>query len=79
LALKLAEVAWLKQRTGDCPVLLLDEIMAELDHQRRTDLLDTLAESEQGMLTTTDPNLFTPEFIKSCVLWRVQGGVISSG
>jgi len=77
LALKLAEVAWLKHRTGDWPVLLLDEILAELDHQRRTDLLGALAECEQGMLTTTDISLFDPAFIQNCVLWRVQEGSIS--
>jgi DNA replication and repair protein RecF len=37
--LKLAEVSWLQEKTGHWPVLLLDEIMAELDLQRRADLL----------------------------------------
>jgi len=31
LALKLAEVEWMKERTGEWPVILLDEVMAELD------------------------------------------------
>ena len=35
LALKLAEVSWMKERTGEWPVTLLDEVMAELDLQRR--------------------------------------------
>jgi len=35
LALKLAEVNWMKERTGEWPVILLDEVMAELDLQRR--------------------------------------------
>ncbi len=30
LALKLAEVSWLKEKNGDWPVLLLDEVLAEL-------------------------------------------------
>jgi DNA replication and repair protein RecF len=76
LALKLAEVAWLKQRTGDWPVLLFDEILAELDARRRDDLLATLAECEQGILTTTDLNLFNPEFVRQAVLWQVQGGMV---
>ena len=29
LALKLAEVAWMKEKTGEWPVILLDEVMAE--------------------------------------------------
>src|SRR5512140_869806 len=42
LALKLAEVEWMKNKTGHWPVLLLDEVLAELDTQRRLDLLGYL-------------------------------------
>jgi DNA replication and repair protein RecF len=38
ISLKLAEDQWIKQRTGDYPVLLLDETLAELDNERRNDL-----------------------------------------
>ena len=47
LALKLAEVAWMKRRTGEWPVLLLDEVAAELDPTRRSDLLAHLNDGEQ--------------------------------
>src|SRR6266545_504513 len=60
LALKLAEVNWMKERTGEWPVILLDEVMAELDVQRRADLLKYIGESEQVLFTTTDLNLFSP-------------------
>jgi len=76
LALKLAEVVWMKEKTGHSPVLLLDEILAELDMQRRHDLLETLYESEQGLLTTTDVKLFTEDFSHQATLWEVQGGAI---
>jgi DNA replication and repair protein RecF len=77
MALKLAEIRWLKQRTGDSPVLLFDEVLAELDTRRRADLLAALSECDQGMLTTTDMNLFNPDFIRQAVLWQVQGGMVS--
>jgi len=77
LALKLAEVAWMKQRTGEWPVILLDEVMAELDGERRADLLSALKETEQTLLTTTDLNLFTPEFAQASTLWQVQDGKVS--
>ena len=35
LAVKLAEVAVMQQRTGERPVLLLDDVLSELDPQRR--------------------------------------------
>ena len=74
LALKLAEVHWMKERTGEWPVILLDEVMAELDLQRRADLLKYIGESEQVLFTTTDLNLFTPEFAQAAEVWRVEGG-----
>src|SRR5512146_1171891 len=74
LALKLAEVNWMKDRTGEWPVILLDEVMAELDLQRRADLLKYVGVSEQVLFTTTDLNLFTPEFVQQAEVWKVESG-----
>jgi DNA replication and repair protein RecF len=74
LALKLAEVAWMQTKTGEWPVLLLDEVLAELDIQRRADLLERLSLCEQALLTTTDLDLFSTDFVQRAVLWNVQGG-----
>ncbi|MFZ5909863.1 MAG: DNA replication/repair protein RecF [Chloroflexota bacterium] len=76
LALKLAEVDWLRERSGEWPVILLDEVMAELDLERRADLLAYLDKSEQAFFSTTDLNLFTPEFVERAEVWTVQGGNI---
>jgi DNA replication and repair protein RecF len=78
LALKIAEVAWMKEKTGHWPVLLLDEVLAELDPQRREDLLTRLADSEQALLTTTDLDLFTPEFVEKVVRWQVHEGRVGT-
>jgi len=74
LSLKLAEVNWMRDRTGEWPVILLDEVMAELDLQRRGDLLKYVGETEQVLFTTTDLNLFSTEFVKNVEVWRVEGG-----
>src|SRR5512138_1156312 len=74
LSLKLAEVNWMKERTGEWPVILLDEVMAELDLQRRADLLKYVGETEQVLFTTTDLNLFNPEFAAAAEIWRVENG-----
>src|SRR5512139_736243 len=74
LALKLAEVNWMKERTGEWPVILLDEVMAELDLQRRADLLKYVGETEQVLFTTTDLNLFMPDFAANAEIWRVENG-----
>jgi DNA replication and repair protein RecF len=74
LALKLAEVAWLKRRTGEWPVLLLDEVLAELDSARRKDLLDHILDAQQAILTSADLEMFDPEFLADATVWEVNAG-----
>jgi DNA replication and repair protein RecF len=76
LALKLAEIEWIKARTGQWPVLLLDEVLAELDLQRRADLLTALDRCEQALLTTTDLKLFDPAFVQKTEVWDVSAGSV---
>lgn len=77
LALKLAEMDWLKAKTGHWPILLLDETLAELDLQRRADLLDYLNNCEQALLTTTDLHLFSDEFVRQSQICRVESGIVT--
>ena len=76
LALKLAEVSWMKTRSGTYPVLLLDETQAELDLQRRAELLDYLVAYEQALFTTTDLALYPDNFIKKATIWNIANGRI---
>jgi DNA replication and repair protein RecF len=78
LALKLAEVTWMQAKTGHWPVLLLDEIMAELDLQRRADVLSTLQDCDQVLLTITDLNLFASDFVKTNTVWQVTSGQVNA-
>jgi DNA replication and repair protein RecF len=78
LALKMAEIDWMQARTGEAPIVLLDEVMAELDHERRADLLASLTDAgQQVLLTTTDTGLFTPEFVEAAETWQVVAGTVS--
>ena len=74
LSFKLAEVTWMKQKTGQMPVLLLDEVLAELDPVRREDLLTRLLDSEQALLTTTDLDSFSAEYLRSTRIWQINSG-----
>ena len=76
LALKLAEVEWMRAKTGEWPVLLLDEVLAELDINRRGELLARLGEAEQVVMTTTDLGLFPKEFVERASVWEVTNGRI---
>lgn len=74
LSLKIAEIHWFKEITGHWPVLLLDEVLAELDDVRRRDVLERLTLTQQSFLTTTDYSLFTPEFKEKSQRWVIEGG-----
>lgn len=74
LALKLAEVEWLRRRTGEDPVLLLDEVLAELDPERRQDLLARVGTAEQVVLTAADVGMFDREFLERANVCRIEAG-----
>lgn len=76
LSLKLAELAWMRERTGEWPILLLDEVAAELDPRRRAYLLERLNGAEQVVLTTTEPGLLPDAVLATATRWRVEGGHI---
>ena len=79
LSLKLAELEWMKERTKESPVLLLDEVLAELDATRRQYLLAQVNGVEQALLTATDPEMFSAEFRERAALWQVATGIIKRG
>ena len=76
LSLKLAQLEWMQERTGEAPVLLLDEVLAELDAARRRYLLARVDHVEQALLTATDPEMFSAEFRERAALWEVRGGIV---
>lgn len=56
LWLKLGELAFLKQKKGDNPILLLDDIFSELDHHNRSRVISHIG-LQQTIITTTDIHL----------------------
>ena len=77
LALKLAELEWMHRTLNEWPVLLLDEVFAELDADRRSYLLDRIKEVNQVLLTTTEISTLAPEFLRQAALWKVHDGQIT--
>lgn len=76
LSMKLAEVEWLHGQTGEYPVLLLDEVLAELDVHRRQDLLERINDAKQVLLTSADLDMFDDVFREKAAVWSlVQGHV----
>jgi DNA replication and repair protein RecF len=75
LCLKLAEVGWMRRQTGEQPVLLLDDVLSELDGQRRHFLLHYLDDGpQQAVITATDLYSLPPTFLRHCHIRRVEMG-----
>ncbi len=66
------------RKTGEKPILLLDEVLAELDQKRRDLLLNTVQDSEQALLTATDPGMFSSTFLSQAASMTVIRGQIMS-
>ena len=76
LALKLSELEFLKIETGDYPILLLDDVMSELDSQRRLEILDFLSQQKiQTFITAADSSYFPNDI--NAKFFNVKSAVIT--
>ena len=76
LSLKLAEIDIIKQKINDTPILLLDDVLAELDKSRQNFLLKSIEEDIQTIITSTDTGGFEAEFLNDVKIYHVQKGEI---
>ncbi|MCJ7792400.1 MAG: DNA replication and repair protein RecF [Candidatus Marinimicrobia bacterium] len=70
-SLKLAELEFVATKTGQRPILLLDDIFSELDHERRQHLV-TVIPKQQTILTTTDIHLVEPDYRKKVKMIKLK-------
>ena len=54
LSVKLSELEYIKSEVGEYPILLLDDVLSELDQERRQNLLKFIHKRVQTIITTTD-------------------------
>jgi DNA replication and repair protein RecF len=74
LAWKLAEAKYIRQRTGQQPVLLLDDVYSELDRERRYFLTNEACLGSQAFITTTEPKESLPT--GEAAFWEISLGTI---
>ena len=70
----MAEVTIMTQVTGTAPLLLLDDVMSELDANRRAMLLDALTSVPQAVVTTTEWQPFTASLLAGAHKLHVHAG-----
>ena len=78
LALKLAETELVRQVKGHWPILLLDDVMSELDGQRRRRLMELVNGAKQTLMTTTDVDAYSVSFLSQVVRYQVRQGRLES-
>lgn len=76
LALKLAELKLIEEVVGESPLLLLDDVLAELDPHRQNQLLDAIQDRFQTLITTTHLGSFDSQWLKSSQILHVTTGRI---
>ncbi len=78
LALVIAQSAYVGQRLGDEPVILLDDPLSELDADRRERVLrHCLAPGRQVLITTADPELIPADIRAQAATFAVRGGTVT--
>lgn len=76
LSLKLAELELIKEKIGDNPVLLLDDVLAELDNNRQNYLLNAIGTETQTIITSVDTVLFGEKYLKDVEVFNVENGKV---
>ncbi|NET15385.1 MAG: DNA replication/repair protein RecF [Okeania sp. SIO1H6] len=77
LALKLAELQLIEQVVREPPLLLLDDVLAELDLHRQNQLLEAITDRFQTLITTTHLGCFDGQWLQDTQILSVRSGQIS--
>ncbi len=72
LSLKLAEVNLIKNKTGYNPLLLLDDVLAELDDIRQSFLLETINQNIQTIITSVDALQFDKKYLENVQIFNIN-------
>ncbi len=72
LALKLAELELMKNLHGKSPILLLDDVLAELDTKRQLLLLDAVGQEHQCLISATHLEAFEGDWIRDSQIMKLD-------
>ena len=72
LALKLAELELITTVYGKSPILLLDDVLAELDTKRQLLLLEAVGQKHQCLISATHLESFEGEWVRNSQLMQLD-------
>jgi DNA replication and repair protein RecF len=76
LARKLAGLSLIEDVIGEPPLLLLDDVLAELDLNRQNQLLETVQDRFQTLITTTHLGAFDSGWLRASQILSVRAGQV---
>jgi len=76
IALKLAQANIFRTSLGEPPVMLLDDVSADLDQQRRSQVLSFVANGFQSFVTATSIADLPIDVLREYAVFEVKGGSI---
>ena len=79
LALKMAELELVGAVVGEPPVLLLDDVLAELDPQRQQLLLEAVGEGHQCLVSATHLDAFHGSWQQNSQVIQMRAGCVEPG
>ena len=79
LALKMAELELVGAVVGEPPVLLLDDVLAELDPQRQQLLLEAVGEGHQCLVSATHLDAFDGGWQQNSQVIQMRAGCVEPG
>lgn len=79
ISIKLAEIDVMEETSGESPVVLLDDVMAELDEIRRSRVLKYASDRCQTFITTTHLSELDNKLIKNACVFEIEAGKVING
>lgn len=76
LSLRLAEIHFLKEKTGEYPILLLDDVLSELDKFRQSKLLDAIDDKIQTFITAPSITDIKEDLRVNAKIFQINNGTI---
>ena len=76
LSMKIALVEIVKMQIGEYPVLLLDDVLSELDEERKMKLLNLIDHKVQTFITTTHFDLGYHHSLDDALVLRIEKGTL---
>ena len=76
ISFKLAEVKVFQNQTGTMPILILDDLFSELDHEKITRIIKFFKKSIQIFITTTDLKKIDEKILSNSKVFTIKRGKI---